>query len=40
MPQLSLPIFPEGISHINGNVGFTREGTTLTYFSLVRRICG
>ncbi len=21
MPQLSLPIFPEGISHINGNVG-------------------
>ncbi len=32
MPQVSLPIFPEGISLINGNVGFRREGSTMSYF--------
>lgn len=32
MPQISLPIFPEGMCHINGNVGFRCDGATMTYF--------
>ena len=31
MPQLQLPLFPEGITLINQNIGFLREGATITY---------
>jgi len=32
MPQLQLPIFPKGMTLINANLGFMREGNSLTYF--------
>jgi transposase len=32
MPQLQLPIFSSGMTPINANLGFMREGNTLTYF--------
>jgi transposase len=32
MPQLQLPIFSSGMTLINANLGFMREGNTLTYF--------
>jgi len=32
MPQLQLPIFPKGVTLINANLGFMREGNSLTYF--------
>jgi transposase-like protein len=31
MPQLQLPLFPEGITLINQNIGFLRQGATITY---------
>ena len=31
MPQLQLPIFPEGMSLINQNLGFVRKDGTVTY---------
>lgn len=31
MPQLQLPIFPEGTTLINANIGFVRKGNTVTY---------
>lgn len=31
MPQLQLPIFPEGTTFINQNIGFTRRDRTITY---------
>jgi transposase-like protein len=31
MPQLQLPIFPEGLTLINQNIGFIRKDTSLTY---------
>ena len=31
MPQLQLPLFPEGITLINQNVGFLRQGASITY---------
>jgi transposase-like protein len=31
MPQLQLPIFPKGATPINANLGFIREGNTITY---------
>ena len=31
MAQLQLPIFPKGTTLINANVGFVREGNTITY---------
>lgn len=31
MPQLQLPFFPEGVTPINANLGFIREGNTITY---------
>jgi transposase-like protein len=32
MPQMQLPLFPEGVSLINSNVGFKRTDDTVTYF--------
>lgn len=32
MPQLQLPIFPQGMTLINCNIGFSREEDTITYF--------
>ena len=31
MPQLQIPLFPEGTTLINQNIGFLRQGTTVTY---------
>lgn len=31
MPQLQLPLFPKGITLINQNIGFLRQGATITY---------
>ena len=31
MPQLQLPIFPEGTTLINANLGFSRKDDTITY---------
>ena len=31
MPQLQLPIFPEGSTHINQNLGFVKKDKTVTY---------
>ncbi|MDD2468960.1 MAG: hypothetical protein PHI97_34590 [Desulfobulbus sp.] len=31
MPQLQLPIFPEGLTLINQNIGFIRKDASLTY---------
>lgn len=31
MPQLQIPLFPEGTTLINLNIGFLRQGTTITY---------
>ena len=31
MPQLQLPIFPEGTTLINANLGFTRQNDSITY---------
>ena len=31
MPQLQIPLFPEGTTLINQNIGFLRQGTTITY---------
>lgn len=31
MPQLQLPIFPEGMTLINGNLGFVKKDQTITY---------
>ena len=31
MPQLQLPLFSKGITLINANLGFVREGNTITY---------
>ena len=31
MPQLQLPLFPEGTTLINQNIGFLRQGSTITY---------
>lgn len=32
MPQLQLPIFAQGMTLINANLGFKREGNRITYF--------
>lgn len=32
MPQLQLPFFPQGTTLINANIGFHREGDSITYF--------
>ena len=32
MPQLQLPIFPQGMTLINANLGFMCAGKTLTYY--------
>jgi len=32
MPQLQLPFFPQGMTLINANIGFHREGDMITYF--------
>lgn len=32
MPQLQLPFFPKGTTLINANIGFHREGDSITYF--------
>lgn len=32
MPQLQLPIFDQGMTLINNNLGYKREGNRLTYF--------
>jgi transposase-like protein len=31
MPQMQLPIFPEGVTQINSNLGVIRKGNTVTY---------
>lgn len=31
MPQMQLPVFPEGATPINNNLGVIREGKTITY---------
>ena len=31
MPQLQIPLFPEGTTLINQNIGFLRQGTAITY---------
>lgn len=31
MPQLQLPIFPEGMTLINGNLGFVKKDHSITY---------
>ena len=31
MPQLQLPLFPEGMTMINANLGFMRQDNTVTY---------
>ncbi len=31
MPQLQIPLFSEGTTLINQNIGFLRQGTTITY---------
>lgn len=31
MPQLQIPLFPEGTTLINQNIGFVRQGTTIIY---------
>jgi transposase-like protein len=31
MPQLQIPLFPEGTTLINQNIGFLRQGSTITY---------
>jgi hypothetical protein len=32
MPQLQIPYFPQGMTLINANIGFHREGDIITYF--------
>jgi hypothetical protein len=33
MPQMMLPIFPTGVTEINGNLAFKKEDGVVTYFS-------
>jgi hypothetical protein len=33
MPQLQLPIFPEGVTHITNQLAFTKEDGQVTYFN-------
>ena len=33
MPQVQLPIFPEGITEINANLGFKKEAGQITYYN-------
>lgn len=33
MPQMQLPIFPEGVTHINAVLAFKKEGGRVTYFN-------
>ncbi len=32
MPQLHLPLFPQGVTQISGNLSFLREGERITYY--------
>ena len=32
MPQVQLPFFPEGVTHINANLAFIKEAGRITYF--------
>ena len=33
MPQVQLPLFPDGITEINANLGFKKENGQITYFN-------
>jgi transposase-like protein len=33
MPQMQLPIFPEGVTHITPELAFKKEGGRVTYFN-------
>jgi len=33
MPQVQLPFFPEGVTHINANLAFIKEEGRITYFN-------
>ena len=33
MPQVQLPLFPEGVTHINANFAFVKEDDRITYFN-------
>ena len=33
MPQVQLPFFPEGVTHINANLAFIKENDRITYFN-------
>ena len=33
MPQVQLPFFPEGVTHINANLAFVKETDRITYFN-------
>lgn len=33
MPQLQLPIFPEGVTHLTNELAFKKEGGMVTYFN-------
>jgi transposase-like protein len=33
MPQLQLPLFPEGVTHINAELAFVKENDRITYFN-------
>jgi transposase len=33
MPQMQLPIFPEGVTHINHLIAFEKRDETVTYFN-------
>ncbi len=33
MPQMQLPIFPEGVTHITSELAFKKEGGRVTYFN-------
>ena len=33
MPQIQLPIFPEGMTHITNEIGFVKRAGTVTYFN-------
>ena len=33
MPQIQLPIFPEGMTHITNDIGFVKKTGKITYFN-------
>ncbi len=33
MPQMQLPLFPEGVTHITADLAFKKENGIITYFN-------